>query len=102
MVQSRGRLRLALEAAERLLVLGDIIGQELEGDKTAQLEVCGLADDSHATTADFFENAIVGNRWAISRGGRFISGTRRSELKGESVKRCKQILHHTGAQRNTG
>ena len=68
MVQGRGGLRLALKAAERLLVFGDIIGKKLEGDKTAELEVFRLVNDSHAPTAELFHNAVVGNRLAEHRG----------------------------------
>ena len=84
MVQGRGGLRLALKTTERLLVLGDIIGQKLEGDKTAQLEVFGLVDDAHAPTAELFQNAIVGNRLAEHRSSRPILGMREGEVKEET------------------
>ena len=37
MIQGRGGLGLALEAAERLRVSGYIVGKELESDKAAEL-----------------------------------------------------------------
>ncbi len=59
MVQGRSRLGLALEAGQRLGVLGDVIRQELEGDKAMQPGVFGLVDDAHAATADLLNNAVV-------------------------------------------
>ncbi len=61
MIQSRGCLRFALKTAERLLIFGDIVGQELEGDEPAQLKVFGFVDYAHASAAQFFENPIVGD-----------------------------------------
>ena len=59
MVESRGRLGFALEAAQGLRIFGDIVGQELEGDEAAEFEVFGLVDDTHAATAEFFDDAVM-------------------------------------------
>ena len=45
--------RLALQPLERLRVPGELLGQELQGDPPAELEVLGLVDDAHAAAADF-------------------------------------------------
>ena len=60
-VQRRRRLGLALEAGERLRVLGYFIGQELQGNKAMQLDVLGFVDHTHPPAAEFFDNAIVGD-----------------------------------------
>ncbi len=62
MVERRGGARLALEARQRLLVAGDIFGQELERHHAAELGVLGLVDHAHAPAAQLAQNAIVGKR----------------------------------------
>ena len=64
MVQSRSRLGLALKAAEGLRIFGDVVGQELEGDKTVQPNVLGLVDNTHATAAHLLNHAVV--RYGLS------------------------------------
>src|SRR5208337_4634882 len=59
MVESRGRLRLALEAGQDLCVLGDVIGQKLEGDKAVERNVFGLVNDAHTAAPEFLDNAVV-------------------------------------------
>ena len=59
MIQRRSRLRFALEAAERLGISSDFVGQELEGDKTAQPRVFGFVDHTHPTATQFPDNAVV-------------------------------------------
>src|SRR5580692_10571303 len=61
MVESRSRLRLALKAAKSLRILGDVVGQELESNKTMQPNVLGLIDNTHATAAHLFDHAVVRN-----------------------------------------
>ena len=62
MVQRRSGLRLAPEAFQRLRVLRDVVGQELEGDETVQARVLGLVDHAHAAAAELSEDAVVRNR----------------------------------------
>ena len=59
MIQRGSRLRFALEAAERLGIAGDFVGQELEGDETAQPRVFGLVDHTHPAAAELPDNAVV-------------------------------------------
>ena len=59
MVESGGGLGFALEAAESLRVSGDLVGQELQGDEAAELNVLGLVDDTHAAAAEFLDDAVV-------------------------------------------
>ena len=59
MIQRRGGLGFALEARQRLRVFGNFVGQELEGDKAAKLDVFGLVDHTHAAAAEFLNDAVV-------------------------------------------
>ena len=59
MVQGGGSLGFALEAAESLRVLGDFIGQELQGDKAAELHVLGFVDHTHPAATQLLDDAVV-------------------------------------------
>ena len=59
MVQCGSGLGLALEAGQRLGVSGDVIRQELEGDKAMQTGVFGFVDHTHAAATDLLDNAVV-------------------------------------------
>ncbi len=59
MIQGRGSLRLALEAAQRLQVAHDVVGQELESYETAEARVLGLVHHTHAAAAQLFDHAVV-------------------------------------------
>jgi hypothetical protein len=61
MTEGRRGLRLALEAGERLRVLGYFQGQELERDEAMQSTVLGLVDDTLAAAPSFSRDAIVRN-----------------------------------------
>src|SRR5580693_2926863 len=50
-IQGGGGFGLALETAQSLGILGYIIGQKLEGYKTAELDVLSFVDDAHASAA---------------------------------------------------
>ena len=67
MIQGGSRLRFTLEAAESLRVLGNFFGQEFQGDEAVQLYVLGFVDDTHPAAAEFFDDAIMGNRLANKR-----------------------------------
>ena len=70
-VVQRGRsLGFPLEAAEGLCVVGEFIGEELQGDVATELEVFRLVDHAHSAAADFAEDAVMGNRLAHGLGGR--------------------------------
>src|SRR4029077_1695995 len=58
MIQGGSRLRLPLEARQRLCVLGYLIRQELQGDKSVEVYVLALVNDTHATTAEFLNDAV--------------------------------------------
>ena len=59
--ERRGGLRLALEAAERLLIPGHVIGKELQSDETAEASVFGLVNDAHPAAAQLLDDAVMRN-----------------------------------------
>src|ERR1700722_3539732 len=59
MIQSRGSLRLALKTGECLRVFGYLIGQELEGNKPAELHIFGLINHTHPSAAKLLNDAVV-------------------------------------------
>jgi hypothetical protein len=61
MIQCRGGLRFSLETCERLWIFGQALRQEFESDTAAQASVFSFIDDALATTAEFFEDSIVGD-----------------------------------------
>src|SRR5262245_18737678 len=67
MVQRRGRALLAFEALERLPVLGERVGQELQGHEPAEAGVFGLVDDTHTATADLLDDPVMRDGLACAR-----------------------------------
>lgn len=67
MVQGRSGAGFAAEAFEGLGILGRIVGEKLEGDEAAELSVFGFVDHTHATAAEQFEDAVVGDGLADHR-----------------------------------
>ena len=59
MIESGSSLGLALKAAERLGISGYIIGQKLERNEAVLTGVFGFVDDTHASTTNFFDYAVV-------------------------------------------
>ena len=59
MIQGRGSLRLALEAAEGLRIARDVVGQELHGDETVKARVLGLVHHAHSAATQFLDDAVV-------------------------------------------
>ena len=62
MVQGGRGLGFPLEAAESLRVVGDFVGQKLQGDMATELQVFRLIHHTHAPTSDPAEDAVVGDR----------------------------------------
>jgi len=61
MVERRGSARLAAEPGDRLVVLRERLGQELQRDVPAETGVLGLIDHAHPTGTQLADDAIVGN-----------------------------------------
>ncbi len=58
-VQRRGRLRFAVETLHRSLVIGQVVGKELESDLPFEPGVLRLVDDTHSPAADLGEDLVV-------------------------------------------
>ncbi len=58
-IQCRGGLRFALETAQCLGILRYLVGKELQGNETVELDVLGLVDHSHAAAAEFLQDAVM-------------------------------------------
>jgi hypothetical protein len=61
MIQRRSGASFAQEALIDLLILGDVLGEEFEGDKAAQRGVLGLVNHTHAAATQLLQNAVMGN-----------------------------------------
>src|SRR5262249_21169421 len=59
MIQGRGGTSFPLETFERLPILGQLFGQELQGDAAAELGVFGLVDHTHAAATELLQDAVV-------------------------------------------
>ena len=68
-VQSGRSLGLPLKAAESLCVVGELVGQEPQGNVATQLQVFRLIHHTPAPTADPAEDAVMGNRLTHGLGG---------------------------------
>jgi len=61
MVERGGSLGLTPESFQGLAVLGEFLGQELQGDGALELGVLGLVHHAHAPAPELLQDAIVGN-----------------------------------------
>src|SRR6266849_1603403 len=61
MGEGRSSLSFSLETSQCLGVSGDLVRQELKGNKTMESGVFGLVDDTHPATAEFLDDAVVRN-----------------------------------------
>src|ERR1051326_4107991 len=59
MIERRSRLRLALKAAEGVLIACHLVRQELQSDEAVQPCVLSFVDYPHATAAQFLDDAVV-------------------------------------------
>jgi hypothetical protein len=63
-VERGGGAGFALEALQRLGVVGDVFGEEFESYEAAKAGVFGFVHHAHAAADEFFDDAIVRNRLA--------------------------------------
>jgi hypothetical protein len=49
--------------------VGEFVGKKLQGDMATEFEVFSLVDDTHPTTADLAQDAVMGNRLTHGLGG---------------------------------
>jgi hypothetical protein len=106
MIQRRGRLCLALEAGESLCVFGDFIGKKFQSDEAMQPHILGLVDDSHSSTTEPLDDAVVRDRladhWAemlgldfgqVNKdGGIYVYGVQMYTLVNWLISRQKMLL----------
>src|SRR5579864_6300181 len=59
MVQRRGGLGFALEAAESLGVVSYVVGQEFKSNKATEVGVLCLVNNSHSPAAKLFNHAVM-------------------------------------------
>ena len=59
MIERGGGLRFALKTSERLGIKGNFWGKEFQRDESVKAGVFGFVDNAHATTAEFFDDAVV-------------------------------------------
>ena len=67
MIQRGGCLGFALEAAEGLLVAGNFVGKKFQRDEALQAGVFGFVNDAHASAAEIFDDAVMGDGEANQR-----------------------------------
>jgi len=58
-VESGSRLGFAAEALQRLAILGDVFGEEFQGDEAIEPGVFGLVYNAHAAATQLFNDAVV-------------------------------------------
>ena len=69
MIQCRRRLRFPLKTCQRRQVFGDIVRKELQCYKTMEACVLSLVHDTHPTTTEFLQDAVVRDGLADERLG---------------------------------
>ena len=61
MIEGGGGSSFASEAFDGLGVLGNVVGEEFQGDITAEASVFGLINHAHAAPTEFFEGVVMGD-----------------------------------------
>jgi len=64
MTERGDSLRFALKPVQRLTVFGEPFGEELQGDKAAELCVFGLVNHTLPAATKLFENPVMGDSFA--------------------------------------
>jgi hypothetical protein len=75
MIQRGRGAGFAAETFERLRITDEIFGKEFDGDEAAEFGVFGFVDDTHASAAEFFNDAVMGDGLADRRLGVRHAGT---------------------------
>src|SRR4051794_14529806 len=64
MVEGRRSLSFSLETSQGLGVSGDLVRQELQGNKAMESSVLGLVDHTHPAAAQLLDDAVVRDGFA--------------------------------------
>ncbi len=59
MIQRGSGLGFTFEAGQGLRIIGNVVREELQGDKAVQFYVFGFVDHTHASAAEFLDDAVV-------------------------------------------
>jgi hypothetical protein len=70
MIQGGSGAGFTAETLEGRGVFGHIVGEKLQGNRAAEIDVFGFVDDAHSAAAKLLENAEVGDRCAWDERGR--------------------------------
>src|SRR5207249_6480362 len=65
MIQAGSGLRLAAEAAEQMLIGGDVVGKKFESNETAETGVLGLINHSHSAATELFDHPVMRDGLAV-------------------------------------
>src|SRR5208282_2402341 len=68
MIERGCSARFAAESLDGLRILGNVVGEEFKSHTAAEARVFGFIDHAHATTAKFFQDAVVRDGAAKNRG----------------------------------
>ena len=63
-IEGGGGAGFAAETIEGLRIVRGFFREEFQGDHALETGVFGFVNDAHAAAADFFEDAVMGNRAA--------------------------------------
>jgi hypothetical protein len=77
MAQRGNRLGLAFEPRLQIGVVGDVLGQDLDGDGAVEARIAGLVDLAHAARADLGGDTVRAERGTGLQGHGYGTGTRR-------------------------
>ena len=61
MIQRGSGASFTAKAFQGLRIAGDVVGEKLQSDEAAEFRVFGFINDTHASAAEFFNNAVVRN-----------------------------------------
>ena len=68
-IQGGSGASLALKTTQGLRIAGEGIRQEFERDKAVQARIFGFIDHAHPSSAQLFDNAVMGDRVARGEAG---------------------------------
>jgi hypothetical protein len=78
MIQRGRSFGLAFEAIQGLWVLRYVVRQELERNKSSELQVLGLVNHTHPAPAEFLDDAVMRSGLADHWGRSYVRGSGKS------------------------
>ena len=83
MVECRGRLGLTPKSFQRLPILGNVFGQEFQGDEAFEASVLGFKHHPHTAAAELLDDAVMRNRLTYHRRKSYVCETGKSTKAAE-------------------